>query len=198
MALLFGYSAGLSTIEKDLDMSGNRTVNLPNPVTGSEPVPKQYTHKHYSGSGRGTQGPKVDTGSQGPEGPKGDIGPEGPKGDTRAQGPKGDIGPEGPKRTTGAQGSEGPKGTTGAQGPKGDTGSRGPRGHAGSGGLSASGFTMQSNIDMGNNKIENVADPCWRIKFRFRRRSDTSKMADHLINLVLKPMCLIKLIDFSF
>ena len=35
----------------------------------------------------------------------------------------------------------------------------GPRGPAGSGGLSASGFTMQGNIDMGNNKITNLPDP---------------------------------------
>ena len=41
-------------------------------------------------------------------------------------------------------------------------------------------------------------DMCRRRKFRFRRRSDTSEMAEHLIDLVSKPMCLIKLIDFSF
>ena len=124
MALLFGYSSGLSTIEEDIDMSRNRIIDFPDPVTGSEPITKAYADTHCSGGG--TKSPKGDTGEQGP---KGDTGAQGQKGDTAAQGPKGDIG------------------------------SRGPRSLPGSGGLSASGFTMQGNIDMGNNEVENVADP---------------------------------------
>ena len=134
MSLLFGYSSGLSTIEEGLDMQGNRIINLPNPVTGSEPVSKEYADKHYSG-GSSSKGPKGDrclTGAQGPRGLPGSDGSQGPCGLPGAQG---------------------------ARGPKGDTRSRGPRGLPGSGGLSASGFTMQGNIDMGNNKTENVADP---------------------------------------
>ena len=53
MSLLFGYSSGLSSIEEDLDMSGNRIINLPSPPTGSEPVTKQYADTHYSGGGGG-------------------------------------------------------------------------------------------------------------------------------------------------
>ena len=121
-------------------MGGNRIINLPNPVTGSEPVTKQYVDTHYSGG----------SGQRGPEGPQGNTGPQGPKG---PQGPGGNTRPQGPK---GSQGPEGPQGNTGWQGPKGDTGLRGP---AGSGGLSASGFTMQGNINMDNNKITNLPDP---------------------------------------
>ena len=44
------------------------------------------------------------------------------------------------------------------------------------------------------NSAENVRQR--RCKFRFRRRSDTSEMAEHLIDFVSKPICLIKLIDF--
>ena len=91
MALLFSYSSSLSTIEEDIDMSGNRIIDLPDPVTGSEPITKAYADTHYSGGGT--------------QGPKGDIGSQGSKGDTGSQGPKGDIGPEGPKGDTGLQGS---------------------------------------------------------------------------------------------
>ena len=34
MALLFGYSSDLSTIEEDIDMNGNRIIDLPNPAIG--------------------------------------------------------------------------------------------------------------------------------------------------------------------
>ena len=90
---------------------------------------------------------KGDTGAQGPKGGKGDTGAQGPKGD------KGGTGAQGPKGGTGAQGPKGDKGDTGAQGPKGN------RGLPGSGGLSDSGFTMQGNINMNNNKITNLPDP---------------------------------------
>ena len=54
------------------------------------------------------------------------------------------------------QGLVGPTGPSGPQGPKGDLGPQGP---AGSGGLSNTGFTIQGNIDMSNNKIVNLPDP---------------------------------------
>ena len=119
---------------------------------------------------QGSKGDKGDTGAQGPKGDQGDTGPQGPKGDkgnTGAQGRKGDQGDTGPqgskgdKGNTGTQGSKGDKGDTGPQGPKGDKGNTGPKGDTGnqgppgSGGLSDTGFTMQGNINMDNNKITN-------------------------------------------
>ena len=101
----------------------------------------------------GSKGDKGDIGLTGPKGDKGDIGLTGPKGD------KGDIGLTGPKGDKGDIGLTGPKGNKGdigLTGPKGDKGDIGP---AGSGGLSASGFTMQGNIDMNYNKIINIPDP---------------------------------------
>ena len=38
MSLLFGYSSSLETVEEDIDMQGNRIINLPDPATGHEPV----------------------------------------------------------------------------------------------------------------------------------------------------------------
>ena len=123
---------------------------------------------------QGPKGYKGDTGPQGPKGDQGDTGPQGPKGDkgnTGAQGTKGDQGDTGPqglkgdKGNTGAQGPKGDRGDTGSQGPKGDKGNTGPKGDTGnqgppgSGGLSDTGFTMQGNIDMNNNKITNLPDP---------------------------------------
>ena len=61
MSLLFGYSSGLETIEEDIDMNGNRIIDLPSPTTDSEPVTKGYADTHYSG-GSGQQGPKGDKG----------------------------------------------------------------------------------------------------------------------------------------
>ena len=122
----------------------------------------------------GPKGDKGDTGPQGPKGDQGDTGPQGPKGDkgnTGAQGPKGDqvdTGPQGlkgDKGNTGAQGPKGDKGDKGPQGPKGDKGNTGPKGDTGnqgppgSGGLSGTGFTMQGDINMNNNKITNLPDP---------------------------------------
>ena len=120
---------------------------------------------------RGLTGMKGDTGPQGPRGLaglKGDTGPQGPrglaglKGDTGPQGPrglaglKGDTGRQGPRGLTGMKGDTGPQGPRGLTGMKGDTGPQGP---AGSGGLPDTGFTMQGNIDMNNNKITNLPDP---------------------------------------
>ena len=123
---------------------------------------------------QGPKGDKGDTGPQGPEGDQGDTGPQGPKGNkgnTGAQGPKGDKGDTSPqglkgdKGNTGAQGSKGDKGDTGPQGPKGDKGNTGPKGDTGNqgppgpGGLPDTGFTMQGDINMNNNKITNLPDP---------------------------------------
>ena len=99
MALLFGYSSELSSIQEYIDMNGNRIVDLPSPATNTEPVTKGYADTHYLGGGGGSQGPKGDKGDTGPQGPQG---PKGDKGDTRLQGPLG------------------PKGYTGSRGPKGD------------------------------------------------------------------------------
>ena len=115
MSLLFGYSSSLETIEEDIDMDGNRILDLPSPTSNSEPVTKGYADTHYSGGGSWSQGPKGDKGDTGPHGPKGDTGSQGPKGD------RGDTGPQGPKGDTGLQGPQGPKGNTGSRGPKGDT-----------------------------------------------------------------------------
>ena len=135
MSLLFGYSSGLETIEEDIDMNGNRIIDLPSPTTDSEPVTKGYADTNYSG-GSGQQGPKGDKGDTGPQGPKGDKrdvglqGPQGPKGNTGSRGPKGDQGPQGLKGSrglTGTQGPKGDKGDTGPQGDKGDTGLQGQK-----------------------------------------------------------------------
>ena len=80
MSLLFGYSSNLETIEEDIDMNGNKIIDLPSPMSNSEPVTKGYADTHYSGGG-GPKGDKGDIGPQGPKGDKGDTGPQGPKGD---------------------------------------------------------------------------------------------------------------------
>ena len=96
MSLLFGYSSSLSIIEEDIDMSGNRIINLPNPATDSEPVTKAYADTHYS-VGSSSKGPKGDKGDTGPQGPKGDQGDQGSKGDKGDPGSQGNTGPQGPK-----------------------------------------------------------------------------------------------------
>ena len=80
MALLFGYSSSLDSIEEDIDMNGNRIIHLPSPSIDSEPVTKGYADTNYSG---------------GSKGPKGDPGLQRSKGDTSLQGPKGDQGSKG-------------------------------------------------------------------------------------------------------
>ena len=118
--------------------------------------------KGDQGSGGSSKGDKGDTGPQGAKGDKGDTGPQGPKGDkgdTGTQGlkgDKGDVGLQGPKGDKGDAGLQGPKGDTGLRGPKGNKGSKGD---PGSGGLPDTGFTMQGNIDVNNNKITNLPDP---------------------------------------
>ena len=42
MSLLFGYSSNLETIEEDIDMNGNKIIDLPSPTSNSEPVTKGY------------------------------------------------------------------------------------------------------------------------------------------------------------
>ena len=153
MSLLFGYSSDLSTTQEDINMQGNRIIDLPEPVTGSEHVTKSYADTHYSGGGGGQQGPKGDTGPQGPKGDRGSPGPRGPAGSDGRDGLPGGDGPQGPRGLPGGDGPQGPRGS------KGDRGSPGPRGPAGSGGLSDTGFTMQGNINMDNNKITNLPDP---------------------------------------
>ena len=96
MSLLFGYSSGLSTIEEDIDMNGNRIIDLPSPTTDLEPVTKGYADTHYSG-GSGARGPKGDKGVQGPRGDKGDQGPKGDQGDQGQRGDQGNTGSRSPK-----------------------------------------------------------------------------------------------------
>ena len=162
MSLLFGYSSRLSTIEKDINMSRNRIISLPDPAIGSEPVTKSYADSHYSGGGSGQRGPPGPQGPRGLQGSPGRDGPQGPRGSDGAQGPRGSPGPQGPRGLQGSpgrDGPQGPRGSPGAQGARGPKGDTGPRGLPCSGGLSASGFTMQGNIDMDNNKITNLPDP---------------------------------------
>ena len=136
MTLLLGYSSlcDLKNIEEDIDMNGNRIIDLPDPVEDDEPVTKGYADQHYS------SGDKGDTGAQGPRGPggaKGDTGAQGPKGDTGAQGPKGDkgdvgnTGPRGPKGQKGDIGNKGVPGNPGLVGPVGPQGLQGPQGLTG-------------------------------------------------------------------
>ena len=111
---------------------------------------------------RGLPGSDGSDGSQGPRGPKGDRGSPGPRGLPGSDGSDGSQGPRGLPGSDGSDGSHGPRGLPGSdgpRGPKGDSGSPGPRGPAGSGGLSDTGFTMQGDINMNNNKITNLPDP---------------------------------------
>ena len=94
MSLLFGYSSGLSTIEEDIDMLGNRIIGLPDPAIDSEPVTKSYADTHYSG-GSGQRGPQGPRGSPGPQGPHGSDWPRGSLGSDGAQGSRGSPGPRG-------------------------------------------------------------------------------------------------------
>ena len=52
MSLLFGHAPDLELVEEDVDMDGNRIVDLPEPTTDSEPVTKGYADKHYLGGVR--------------------------------------------------------------------------------------------------------------------------------------------------
>ena len=40
MSLLFGYASDLELVEENVDMDGNRIIDLPEPTTDSEPVTK--------------------------------------------------------------------------------------------------------------------------------------------------------------
>ena len=44
MSLLFGYASDLEVIQEDVDMDGNRIVDLPEPTTDSEPVTKEQKY----------------------------------------------------------------------------------------------------------------------------------------------------------
>ena len=78
MSLLFGHAPDLELVEEDVDMDGNRTVDLPEPTTDSEPVSKGYADKHYLGRGaqgsKGDKGDKDDRGLLGPQGYRGQRG----------------------------------------------------------------------------------------------------------------------------
>ena len=168
MSLNFGYSPpGLGRIKKDIKMNGHKILDLPSPTLDSEPVTKSYADTHYSGNGssKGPKGDKGDQGIQGIQGDKGDQGIQGIKGDKGdqgiqgIQGDKGDQGIQGIKGDKGDQGIQGIQGDKEDQGIQGIKGDKGDTGPAGSGGLSATGFTMQGDIDMNNNKITNLPDP---------------------------------------
>ena len=180
MALAYGFDGEI--IGGDIDMEFNRILNLPNPTRNDEPITKGYADTHYSGGGAGgDRGPKGDKGDPGPKEGKGDpgpqgvqgarglLGPVGPRGRRGEKGDQGDDGPQGPKGDQGDTGKKGEKGDPGDQGPKGDQdlkgdpgnqGPRGPKRDPGTGGgLSASGFTMQENINMNSNQVINLQDP---------------------------------------
>ena len=107
-------------VEENIDMVGNRILDLPDPIEDSEPVTKGYANKHYSGSG-GDKGDKGDAGPQGPKGDKGDTGNPGPK---RDKDDTGNPGPKGDKGDSGNPGRKGYKGDSGIQGLKGDKGNQ--------------------------------------------------------------------------
>ena len=50
MSLYIGYESNLEYVEENIDMDGNRILDLPDPVEDDEPVTKGYADKHYSGS----------------------------------------------------------------------------------------------------------------------------------------------------
>ena len=127
MSLLFGYASDLEVVQEDVDMDGNRIVDLPEPTTDSEPITKGYADKNYLGGG--AQGPCRD------------------KGDPRPKEDKGDVGLSGPREL------QGPQGLTGPRGRKSDKGDQGPQGPQGTGGLTDAGFTMKVDINMGGNEV---------------------------------------------
>ena len=47
MSLNLGYSPCLETIQEDIDMNGNRIIDLPPLDADSEPVTKGYADTHY-------------------------------------------------------------------------------------------------------------------------------------------------------
>ena len=139
MALLFGYSSELSSIQEDIDMNGNRIVDLPSPISELLLTGPQDPKGDKGDTGlQGPQGPKSNTGSRGPKGDTGaqgltgSRGLTGSKGDTGLQGPKGDKADQGPQ---GIQGAQGRPGHDGLQGPKGDKGDKGDQGSQGPRGL---------------------------------------------------------------
>ena len=59
MSLNFGYSSpGLGRIKNDIKMNGHKILDLPSPMSDSEPVTKSYADTHYS-SGGGQRGQKA-------------------------------------------------------------------------------------------------------------------------------------------
>ena len=106
MSLLFGYASDLELVEEDVDMDGNRILDLLEPTEDSETITKGYSDKHYLGGGgtTGLQGPR---GQKGDNGDAGSQGPQGQKGDKDDVGPRGATGPQGPSEPWGPQGNAG-------------------------------------------------------------------------------------------
>ena len=50
MSLLFGYGSELEYVEENIDMNGNRILDLPDPIEDDEPVTTGYADQHYSGA----------------------------------------------------------------------------------------------------------------------------------------------------
>ena len=107
---------------------------------------------------RGKKGDKGDAGPQGPRGPQESAGATGPRGPQGNKGDKGDIGLGGPRGLQGPQGLTGPRGRKGDKGDKGDKRDKGDKGDTGAG-FTAPGVTTSGNIDMGTNKVTNLATP---------------------------------------
>ena len=107
-----------------------------------QPAPELQRHLSH---------PKGEQGVPGPTGVKGSKGDKGDQGDEGSAGPRGRAGPSGAQ---GAKGLQGHQGATGPQGPQGPQGSQGT-------GLVKQDRTvpMTGDLDLGNNKIVNLADP---------------------------------------
>lgn len=128
-------------MEADLDMNGNRILNLPEPATPTEPLRLQDIDAFLVTGPTGPAGPS--TGVEGPTGPTGADGPTGPTGPTGAASTV--TGPTGPTGPTGATGPS----VTGPTGPTGPTGAIGPTGPggAGSGDMLVATYDPQGIID---------------------------------------------------
>jgi hypothetical protein len=156
-------------MESDLDMDSNHILNLPYPLTPTEPL--RFGDQAIIGGledersdfDNETEGflffdldngllyrlsaiptiweemPIGGTGPTGPEGSKGDTGDAGPTGPTGAQG---NVGATGPTGSTGSAGPTGPTGSTGSQGPTGPTGATGGTGPTGPTGSTGAASTV--------------------------------------------------------
>ena len=97
-----------NTMTANFDMNSYRVLNLPYPISNTEPVRKVDTEELIltvlNNNPDQFQGP---TGPQGPVGPQGSVGPQGPQGIQGVQGVQGATGATGPQGPTGPAGADG-------------------------------------------------------------------------------------------